>query len=130
MLLLMLLSAPAQAAERKSLSEEGSELAQKLNPFPRPTHFTGFQAILPWYTFGSVFCSAGGLIAGGITHELTNEEAQTIVASCFLPGLGPILVKLLFARHPEWNRYHCEPLDRDKIDLMKISGWSPKCWRE
>jgi hypothetical protein len=137
MLCLTLLSAlePSLAAETRTQrgSKAGSEVAGKLNPFPAPS-ITSLTAvtILPWFTFGAVMCGAGGLIGAAAFKktELTNEEAFSVVAACFLPGIGTLLVRAAFARHPEWNLWHCEPLTRDARDLMIIASIEPKCWME
>lgn len=61
------------------------------------------------YVMGSTFCSAANIIVAALiinhqqNRELRASEAHEMAAGCFLPIIGPLLVRHAHAANPHWD---------------------------
>ena len=62
-------------------------------------------ALVESYVIGVPFCAATALMIDSLRkhRELKLSEAHIIVAGCFLPILGGLIMKRLYDEHPEWD---------------------------
>ena len=75
----------------------------KLSDAP-PVPFS-IAALAESYVIGVPFCAASALMIDSLRkhRELKLSEAHIIVAGCFLPILGGLIMKRLYDEHPEWD---------------------------
>jgi hypothetical protein len=57
------------------------------------------------YVIGVPFCAASALMIDSLRkhRELKLSEAHIIVAGCFLPIIGGLIMKRLYDEHPDWD---------------------------